>query len=86
MGVSKIRGTLFGGPYNKDPTIYIGYYIRVPYFRKLLDTEKGPSADSRMQKCGAYLEYGGLNSLKRVWEVCCSTSLFKYADQDSYYY
>ena len=29
----KIRGTLFGDPYNKDPTV--GYYIRVPYFRKL---------------------------------------------------
>ena len=47
----KIRGTLFWGPYNKDPTIstrtlalgrhgftvsyYSGYYSRVPYFRKL---------------------------------------------------
>ena len=31
----KIRGTLFWGPYNKDPTTYLGYYIRVPYFRKL---------------------------------------------------
>ena len=31
----KIWSTLFWGPYNKDPTIYIGYYIRVPYFRKL---------------------------------------------------
>ena len=35
MGVSeKIRGILFWGPYNKDPTI-LGYYIRVPYCRKL---------------------------------------------------
>ena len=30
-----MRGTLFWGPYNKDPTNYLGYYIRVPYFRKL---------------------------------------------------
>ena len=29
-----IRGTLFCGPYNKDPTNYLGYYVRVPYFRK----------------------------------------------------
>ena len=33
-GDSENMGTLFGGPYNKDPTI-LGYYIRVPYFRKL---------------------------------------------------
>ena len=32
----KIRGTVFWGPYNKDPgSYYLGYYIRVPYFRKL---------------------------------------------------
>ena len=31
----KIRGTLFWGPYHKDPTNYLGYYNRVPYFRKL---------------------------------------------------
>ena len=31
----KIRGTLFWGPENKDPSINLGYYIRVPYFRKL---------------------------------------------------
>ena len=31
----KIRGTFVGSPYNKDPTIYCRYYIRVPYFRKL---------------------------------------------------
>ena len=32
----KIRGTLFWGPYNKDPTkcYYLGCYIRGPYFRK----------------------------------------------------
>ena len=30
----KIRGTLFWGPYNKDP-YYLGYFLRVPYFRKL---------------------------------------------------
>ena len=30
-----IRGTLFWAPYNRDPTNYLGYYIRVPYFRKL---------------------------------------------------
>ena len=35
----KIGGTLFGGPYNKDPTIYLDYYIRVPYFRKLPYTQ-----------------------------------------------
>ena len=35
MGVSENRGTLFWGPYNKDPTNYLGYYIRVPYFQKL---------------------------------------------------
>ena len=29
----KVRGTLFRGPYNKDP-YYLGYYIGVPYFRK----------------------------------------------------
>ena len=29
MGVSEIRVTLFGGPYDKDPTIYLGYYIGV---------------------------------------------------------
>ena len=29
----KIWGTLFWGPYDKDPTI-LGYYIRVPYFQK----------------------------------------------------
>ena len=34
VGVSENWGTLFGGPCNKDPTI-LGYYIRVPYFRKL---------------------------------------------------
>ena len=34
MGDSEIRGTLFWGPYNKDPTIYLRYKIRVPYFRK----------------------------------------------------
>ena len=34
MGVPKIRGTLFWGPYSKDPT-NSGYYTRVPYFRKL---------------------------------------------------
>ena len=28
-------GTLFWGPYHKDPTVCVGYYIRVPYFRKL---------------------------------------------------
>ena len=33
-GVPKMRGTVFGGPQNKDPTI-LGYYIGVPYFRKL---------------------------------------------------
>ena len=31
----KIRGTLCGGPYNED-SFYLGYYIRVPSFRKLL--------------------------------------------------
>ena len=31
----KTGGTLFWCPYNKDPTIIGGYYIRVPYFRKL---------------------------------------------------
>ena len=35
MGVSENRGTLFWGPYNKDPTIE-GFYISVPNFRKLL--------------------------------------------------
>ena len=30
-----MRGTLLWGPYNKDPIIYIGYHIGVPYFRKL---------------------------------------------------
>ena len=30
----KIRGALFGGPYNKDPT-NLGYYVAVPSFRKL---------------------------------------------------
>ena len=30
----KMRGTLFWGPYSKDPTI-LGYSIGVPYFRKL---------------------------------------------------
>ena len=34
MGVSENRGTLFGGPYNKG-SYYLGYYLRVPYFRKL---------------------------------------------------
>ena len=29
----KIGGTFIWGPYNKDPT-NLGYYIRVPYFRK----------------------------------------------------
>ena len=28
----KIRGTVIWGPYDKDP-YYLGYYIRVPYFR-----------------------------------------------------
>ena len=33
MGVSENKGYLnFGGPYNKD--YYLGYYFRVPYFRK----------------------------------------------------
>ena len=30
----KYHAPLFWGPYNKDPTT-LGYYIRVPYFRKL---------------------------------------------------
>ena len=30
-------GTLFGGPYLKKGSYYLGYYIRVPYFRKLPD-------------------------------------------------
>ena len=34
----KIRGTLLWGPYTKDPTINFGYYIRVPYVRKLPST------------------------------------------------
>ena len=34
MGVSENWGTLFWGPYNKDPTT-LGYYVRVPYFGKL---------------------------------------------------
>ena len=33
MRLSENSDTLFWGPYNKGPTI-IGYYIRVPYFRK----------------------------------------------------
>ena len=33
VGVSENWGTLFEGPY-KHPT-FLGYYIRVPYFRKL---------------------------------------------------
>ena len=31
MGVSENRGTLFGGPYNKDPTIY-GTILGSPIF------------------------------------------------------
>ena len=31
----KITATLFWGPYNKDPNYYLGYYIRVPYSRKV---------------------------------------------------
>ena len=31
----KVRGTLFWGPYNKDPTI-LGYYIRVPFGNPLI--------------------------------------------------
>ena len=36
-GFRKVGGTLFWGPYNKDPTtlLHLGYYIRVPYFGKL---------------------------------------------------
>ena len=33
-GLSENWGTLFWGPYKKDPTYYLGYYIRVPYLRK----------------------------------------------------
>ena len=40
--LAKIRGTLFRGPCNKDP-YYLGCYIRVPYFRKLLH----PSPENR---------------------------------------
>ena len=36
MGVSENRGTLFGGPYNKDPNISgTILVIRAPYFRKI---------------------------------------------------
>ena len=30
MGPKIGGGTLFWGPYNMDPTIYLGYYIKVP--------------------------------------------------------
>ena len=41
----KIRGTLFWGPYNKGP-IYLGYYIRVPYFRKRPFCWRGGGAET----------------------------------------
>ena len=31
----KIRGTVFWGPYNKDPTTYVGYYILRSLFLEL---------------------------------------------------
>ena len=44
QGVSEKKGgTLCWGPYNKDPTI-LGYYLRVPYFRK------PPSLDTSAKK------------------------------------
>ena len=44
MGVSEKRGTLFGGPDNEDPTksYYLGYYIMVPYYRKLPYSHREP--------------------------------------------
>ena len=52
----KIRSTLFWGRYNKDP--YLGYDIRVPYFRKL------PSArmTSPLQQSPALINCG-------TWEL-----------------
>ena len=41
-GVSEIRGTLFWGPYNKDPT---GYYIRVPIFSETPMSASGLGVD-----------------------------------------
>ena len=32
----EIRDALFRGPYNKGP-INLGYYIRIPYFRRILE-------------------------------------------------
>ena len=45
VGVSDNRGTLFGGPCNKDPIIP-GCYIRVPYFRKLPWVSKAFSCEA----------------------------------------
>ena len=35
----KIRGTVFWGPYKRDPTISGRYYIRVPHFRLVVLTD-----------------------------------------------
>ena len=53
----KIRGTLFWCPYNKGPTIYRGYDMRVPYFRK--PPQKG-SLNTYHRGLNTY--YRGLNN------------------------
>ena len=64
MGVSENRGTLFWGPYNKDPT-NLGYYIRVSYFRKL--------PDPKLQAQGFWLQVFRVSGLRdlgvgfRIW-------------------
>ena len=55
-----MRGTLFWGPFNKDPTI-LGYYIRVPLFSetpKYSDPSYDPPIVSQ-----SLLAYSGLHQI-----------------------
>ena len=58
----KIRGTLFWGPHNKDPN-KLGYYIRIPHFRKLAHSCSGAERlkDSGDRSLDQQLEVWSLN-------------------------
>ena len=68
VGVSENTGYLILGSLNKDPTI-LGYYIRVPYFRKLQYDNSKPYLGLKEQALSGFCRlsrYGWYTGTK--WE------------------